>query len=523
MKYILLLLTLVSALFPFSQEMKKATLFNCEPIRNSILWMAKTEVSNFQYQEFLNYLEHNKPKEGVEDVYPDTTVWLGKFGNAKYAEYYFTHPAYRNYPVVGVSKKKAMAYCSWLTNRLNSYYQKDEKHPVLEVLVRLPTEHEWKMAARAGDPNAIFGWTGNTPRSSLKKFEGQIKGNYVRGKGDFMGVAGSINDGADVTAPVQSYWPNNFGLFNMSGNVSELLVDKTYAIGGNWRSYLPSLEIEASTEFLEKELVSSLVGFRYVIEVVRFKELNKNKEELSPKMIEELLLNLNDSILVSKIEVTNQLYSYFTRENNSRKPRDENWELFSDYSQHLVNNYSSHSYFSNYPVVNITYDDAVDFCQWLTAKYNKFNKKKYTSLIIQLPTKQQWENAARGTLKSAPYPWGGPYIRNSKGHFLANFHPVEERFEYFLNTTQSLIENRKGVYFSQKAIDGFEFTCPSNTFFPNDMGVYNMAGNVNEMVQEKLCKGGSWLSYSQKLLITEQEEYTGPSPFTGFRFIAIKR
>jgi len=53
--------------------------------------------------------------------------------------------------------------------------------------------------------------------------------------------------------------------------------------------------------------------------------------------------------------------------------------------------------------------------------------------------------------------------------------------------------------------------------------VYNMAGNVNEMVQEKLCKGGSWLSYSQKLLITEQEEYTGPSPFTGFRFIAIKR
>ncbi len=103
---------------------------------------------------------------------------------------------------------------------------------------RLPTEAEWEFEyygligsmTNPEDPGVIenrrtYPWTGHWVRQDDKEFQGDIRANFVRGRGDYMGAAGALNDAADVTAPVDSYWPNDYGLYHMAGNVSEWVMD----------------------------------------------------------------------------------------------------------------------------------------------------------------------------------------------------------------------------------------------------------------------------------------------------------
>ena len=271
----------------------------------------KTEVANVNYREYLYWLEHmftDTPKYNalLNGARPDSLVWRKSLSyNEPYVEYYFRHPSYNYYPVVGVSWKQAYDFCQWRTDIVNEYelkklnyidnkqtgksmfgqndnhfvtksylmgeYQakagsllksssnplKDEngkgRNPRFEDGVmfadyRLPSEAEWEYAAygyitenpqrkpsktQRGEENIqnkqIYSWK-DDGFSSLRStkpggYQGAMLANFKRGNGDYMGVAGGLNDNAAITAEVTSYMPNGYGLYNMSGNVSEWVAD----------------------------------------------------------------------------------------------------------------------------------------------------------------------------------------------------------------------------------------------------------------------------------------------------------
>lgn len=210
-------------------------------------------------------------------VYPDTTVWIRDFTysyNEPFHNDYFWHPAFANYPVVGVSFNQAKAFCHWRTRYKNEYLTSVGLPKVIEF--RLPTEAEWEYAARGGMKSATYPWGG--PYTLDEK--GCFLANFKPMRGDYM------SDGMMYTAPVDSYFPNDYNLYNMAGNVSEW-TNSTYnemsyhfastmnpnyikgddarktIRGGSWKDI--SYFIRVSTRDYEyKDTVRSYIGFRTV-------------------------------------------------------------------------------------------------------------------------------------------------------------------------------------------------------------------------------------------------------------------
>ncbi|NQV02248.1 MAG: SUMF1/EgtB/PvdO family nonheme iron enzyme [Bacteroidia bacterium] len=262
--------------------------WNNQPRRVTVasFYMDETEVRNLDYLEYLYWL-HRVYAADYPGVYrkalPDTLVWRDKLAyNEPLVEYYFRHPAYRNYPVVGVTWLQANDYTAWRTDRVNEMLlikkgilamdpaQKNDLNFNTEAYLagqyqglvdkpmpdlnptgtgtrivkmedgimlpkyRLPTEAEWEYAALGLIGNTLYErvvekknypWNGNYVRSSESRYYGSFMDNFKRGTGDYMGVAGNLNDGADIPAPCGSYFPNDYGLYNMAGNVSEWVLD----------------------------------------------------------------------------------------------------------------------------------------------------------------------------------------------------------------------------------------------------------------------------------------------------------
>jgi formylglycine-generating enzyme len=154
-------------------------------------------------------------KKDVINVYPDTLCWVHDF-TYSYNEpmlNYFVHPAYDNYPVVGVSWKQARAFCIWRSNMLNDYLEAGGDARVNDF--RLPTESEWEWAARGGLDESPYPWGGPYIRNS----NGCFLGNYKPLRGNY------IDDGGVQTLIVAHYAPNDFGLYDMAGNVAEWCSD----------------------------------------------------------------------------------------------------------------------------------------------------------------------------------------------------------------------------------------------------------------------------------------------------------
>ena len=251
------------------------------------------------YLEFLDWLKLVFPQDNLqykqiyEGAIPDTLVWRNQLGYVEeLTTNYLRHPAYAEYPVVGVNWLQAVQFAEWRTDRVNefilereAYIEKDvrytevdanstfstssylkvpettyggkidslvgkngrQKRDTTEVNVyagvdsglllpayRLPTETEWEYAALAlggeREYNAYRGkkkypWSGEYTRSVDRRSEGDQLANFKLGKGDYGGIAGWSDDGADITIQVKSYPPNDFGIYDMAGNVAEWVAD----------------------------------------------------------------------------------------------------------------------------------------------------------------------------------------------------------------------------------------------------------------------------------------------------------
>ena len=149
-------------------------------------------------------------KETIE-IFPDTLVWIRDFAysyNEPMTRNYFWHPAFDDYPVVGLDWKQARAFCHWRTKLWNSF--RGEAEPNTEEF-RLPTESEWEYAARGGRDMAPYPWGGYYIRNA----KGCLLANFKPGRGNYP------EDGGQYTVKADAYFANDYGLYNMSGNVAE--------------------------------------------------------------------------------------------------------------------------------------------------------------------------------------------------------------------------------------------------------------------------------------------------------------
>lgn len=225
----------------------------------------KTEVSNLEYRTFLFDLLLQGRKEEFLKAKPDQNQWILSEGqNSQMKEHYFSHSAYNHFPVVNISREGAEMYCKWFSQELDKVVEEKKRNFYNDI--RIPMREEWVMAASIEGKNKVYPWEGEQTQNS----EGLILANFKR----LPNVMDSIthSDSTDITAPVKSYWANDFGLYNMSGNVAEMVYVGTTTrsagtAGGGWMNSAEEIKILGPDPYAGVITPHPVIGFRVVMTV----------------------------------------------------------------------------------------------------------------------------------------------------------------------------------------------------------------------------------------------------------------
>ena len=226
---------------------------------DEILYASKYEVSNQLYSAFINSLKNAKKYDFLLIARIDSMKWLDKNSyNKPYVDFYHLHPAFKDYPVVNITHDAAVLFCKWLTDEYNS----SPKRKFKKVIFRLPTEKEWIIAAKGGSSSAIYTWEGDDTQDK----KGHLRCNSLRTGEGSVNNLGNLNGVVFITVSVKSFQPNKFGLYNICGNVAEMLDDKSIVKGGSWQDTKENLRIDAQKAYDGSAMTT--VGFRYFVEII---------------------------------------------------------------------------------------------------------------------------------------------------------------------------------------------------------------------------------------------------------------
>jgi formylglycine-generating enzyme required for sulfatase activity len=254
------------------------------------------------------------------------------------------------------------------------------------------------------------------------------------------------------------------------------------------------------------------------------------QQTFTAKSIEKNMAKVNDSLYAGRYEVSNKEYNIFLKE-IAKKDSALFWSYRSDSAQWngvlrpceppTSLRYHSHPAFANYPVVNITYESAGEYCRWLTEIYNNDAGRKFRKVIFTLPIDKEWTSAAQGGRANSIYPWSNYYLVNKKGFYMCNFKPVGDPYFVRDSLGDPIIINYTGdndLHAAEFPPDKFFYTMKVNSFTPNDLGIFNTSGNAAEMILTPgYAMGGSWNSYGGEISTTSIKQYKYPSPEVGFR------
>jgi formylglycine-generating enzyme required for sulfatase activity len=289
-----------------STDFKLLTPPNCSVIKDN-LFMDKTEITNIHWLEYLHYLKKDSSQTIYTKALPDTSVWLIFSNDSTKWKHYLRYPAYRTYPVVGISYEQANEYCRWRSNTVNFRLEdpkvrQRENFPVgYQFIFRLPTIEEWEFAA-AGNLSIAdhpYGFEDIYQKPSLNKnwkeyyyameqpsitennFKAKFNSFLKTGKEPFFNCLKEVDSlltyGALTPLSTKTKRentnhgnpfskPNKFDLLDMIGNVAEMTAQKGVAKGGSWAHRLNESSISSKLYYEEP---TAWLGFRCICEVVK--------------------------------------------------------------------------------------------------------------------------------------------------------------------------------------------------------------------------------------------------------------
>jgi formylglycine-generating enzyme required for sulfatase activity len=508
------------------------------------------EVTNLEYRTFLFDLLLQDRKAEFLKAKPDQSQWINTLNTNKYDLYrdiYFSEKRFDSYPVVNISQEGAELYCNWLNELIKNSNQ--------QYHVRLPYESEWIYAAKGGLKGA-YPWGTDSIQNKTGCFLANF--NYQESKNTLQNskyskcvksiyknsitTAGLFLGDSVLPVEVYAYNPNSYGLYCISGNVSEMTynnINKELTLkGGSWFHTAEQCLINVKNVYSKPFKPNTYTGFRPVFKIITKpfigSSLREDKQTGIPTisqeeiiannkqkklMIDDLIkLNKkeytliptgttvykNDTISVQSFymqttEVTNLQYRTFlmdlliqgkTNEYIEAKPDQEMWVKKFPFSnnQPMSNLYFSHPAYNDYPVVNISRKAAEMYCKWLTIETNKILKENNKPLLndLRLPVDVEWAYAARNNANESKYANGHKFLRDSKGRYEINFNCFTQT-ECKFDTALKLYVPDKNKLNKQDldrsiADDGGFHTVYSRSYQPNKYGLFCMAGNVSEMV-----------------------------------------